>query len=53
MRDPSEQLRVGIIGGGLGGLITAMDLAEAGHKVRRLVGHIHTHSVLLVVVVSV
>lgn len=33
VRDPSEQLRVGIIGGGLGGLITAMDLAEAGHKV--------------------
>lgn len=33
MKDPSEQLHVGIIGGGLGGLITAMDLAEAGHKV--------------------
>ena len=29
----TEQLRVGIIGGGLGGLITAMDLAEAGHQV--------------------
>jgi uncharacterized protein with NAD-binding domain and iron-sulfur cluster len=25
---------VGIIGGGLAGLITAMDLADAGHKVR-------------------
>lgn len=33
VKNPSEQLHVGIIGGGLGGLITAMDLAEAGHKV--------------------
>lgn len=29
----TERLRVGIIGGGLGGLITAMDLSEAGHEV--------------------
>eukprot|EP00638_Chattonella_subsalsa_P000507 CAMPEP_0117755038 /NCGR_PEP_ID=MMETSP0947-20121206/13205_1 /TAXON_ID=44440 /ORGANISM="Chattonella subsalsa, Strain CCMP2191" /LENGTH=543 /DNA_ID=CAMNT_0005574279 /DNA_START=312 /DNA_END=1943 /DNA_ORIENTATION=- len=28
-----QKLRVGIIGGGLGGMITAMDLAEAGHQV--------------------
>ncbi len=35
--------RIGIIGSGLGGMITAMELAEAGHKVqifdsRRFVG---------------
>lgn len=29
----SKKLRVGIIGAGLGGMITAMDLAEAGHDV--------------------
>lgn len=28
-----KQLKVGIIGGGLGGLITAMELSEAGHHV--------------------
>ena len=28
-----KQLRVGIIGGGLGGMITAMELSEAGHSV--------------------
>ena len=38
-----KRLRVGIIGGGLGGMITAMELSEAGHKVeifeaRRFVG---------------
>ena len=41
---PAEkQLHVGIIGGGLGGMITAMELADAGHKVeifesRRFIG---------------
>mmetsp|Transcript_1735 Transcript_1735/g.2290 ORF Transcript_1735/g.2290 Transcript_1735/m.2290 type:complete len:591 (+) Transcript_1735:52-1824(+) len=29
----SERLRVGIIGAGLAGMITAMDLSEAGHQV--------------------
>jgi zeta-carotene desaturase len=29
-----KRLNVGIIGGGLGGLITAMELSEAGHKVK-------------------
>jgi len=44
IRLPKDQrLRVGIIGGGLGGLVTAMDLSEAGHEVeiyeaRRFVG---------------
>eukprot|EP01036_Dinobryon_divergens_P022356 gene22356-30604_t len=38
-----KQLKIGIIGSGLGGMITAMELAEAGHKVqifdsRRFVG---------------
>lgn len=33
MKSPSEQLKIGIIGGGLAGMITAMDLADAGHKV--------------------
>jgi len=28
-----KQLKVGIIGGGLGGMITAMELSEAGHQV--------------------
>lgn len=31
---PADQrLKVGIIGGGLAGMITAMDLSEAGHEV--------------------
>jgi hypothetical protein len=34
-----EQLSIGVIGCGLAGMITAMELAEAGHKVR----HSHTH----------
>jgi len=43
VKSPAEQLKVGVIGGGLAGLITAMDLADAGHKVeifeaRRFVG---------------
>ena len=29
-----KRLNVGIIGGGLGGMITAMELSEAGHKVQ-------------------
>lgn len=28
-----QKLKVGIIGGGLAGMITAMDLSEAGHQV--------------------
>ena len=43
VKNPSEQLHVGIIGGGLGGLITAMDLAEAGHKVGGSIGHTHSN----------
>eukprot|EP01084_Bolivina_argentea_P222619 376762_1 len=31
--DAKDKLKVGIIGGGLGGLITAMDLSDAGHDV--------------------
>ena len=43
VKSPADQLHVGIIGGGLAGMITAMDLADAGHKVeiyeaRRFVG---------------
>jgi zeta-carotene desaturase len=34
VKNPDEQLHIGVIGGGLAGLITAMDLADAGHKVR-------------------
>lgn len=30
---PDQKLKVGIIGGGLAGMITAMDLSEAGHDV--------------------
>ncbi|CAM9447550.1 unnamed protein product [Chrysoparadoxa australica] len=30
---PEQKLKVGIIGGGLAGMITAMDLADAGHDV--------------------
>lgn len=33
VKSPQEQLHVAVVGGGLGGLITAMDLADAGHKV--------------------
>lgn len=28
-----QKLKVGVIGGGLAGMITAMDLSEAGHQV--------------------
>eukprot|EP00611_Tribonema_gayanum_P000394 TRINITY_DN10268_c0_g1_i1.p1 TRINITY_DN10268_c0_g1~~TRINITY_DN10268_c0_g1_i1.p1 ORF type:complete len:629 (-),score=257.66 TRINITY_DN10268_c0_g1_i1:518-2326(-) len=40
---PSQKLKIAIVGAGLGGMITAMDLSEAGHDVeifeaRRFVG---------------
>ena len=40
---PEDKKKVGIIGGGLGGMITAMELADAGHNVeifesRRFIG---------------
>ena len=31
--DPSKKLRVGIVGSGLAGMVTAMDLSDAGHEV--------------------
>jgi zeta-carotene desaturase len=39
----AEKLKIGIVGGGLAGMVTAMDLADAGHEVeifesRRFVG---------------